>query len=485
MTSTNELEEFIKWSYPRDIVEVDDEEFLNEVSLEMECLLDKCKIISKESISNYLEKITKDRRLSLIHLFRILTGIAKTNFEIFFSHYLVQKIDKCKIKIVNSNRGKNPFALRLSIFDKDITMTVKTFADILSNQDVRKNLIDFFDDKNLIKKLSIIKNNAELGADFLKYTIRYDARGSDAHKRGKIAEEKVRKKLEEFGLDRNVDFNITDWDTKTALSIRLEEEKKRNSGKIPQVEAKISELKKMQINREADLILTKQFPSLFIQSSFYGSDVASIADGTVNELDEERKLIEIANTIIEDSKIEFIGLIDGPGWAYSISFQRLNRILDAVDSHFGLRTITTKLRKTLHEKNLTCPVDFEVALMIKGGKTNDEDLVKTVNEFYNIPIKILKEELDKWKKRQKFDMDGEYIKLKTERKKIARKTFVIDLAYLHTSIDELGEIMVPGKEPIKIEKLNGLISSYNLPEDIKLEENLELLEKEMEIIIIS
>ena len=58
MTSTNELEEFIKWSYPRDIVEVDDEEFLNEVSLEMECLLDKCKIISKESISNYLEKIT-------------------------------------------------------------------------------------------------------------------------------------------------------------------------------------------------------------------------------------------------------------------------------------------------------------------------------------------------------------------------------------------------------------------------------------------
>jgi hypothetical protein len=484
MTSTNELEEFIKWSYPRDIVEVDDEDFLNELSMEMQCLLHECKTISKDVLSTYLEKITISRRLSLIHLFRILTGIAKTNFEIFFSHHLVQKINNCKIKIVKSNRGKNPFALRLSILDKEVTMTVKTFADILSNQEVRENLIDFFDDKNLIKKLSIIKNNAELGGDFLKYTIRYDSRGSDAHKRGKIAEEIVRKKLEELGFERNVDFNITDWDTKVALSIRLEEEIKKNPGKKSQIEAKISELKKMQINREADIILTKQFPSLFIQSSFYGSDVASIADGTVNELDEERKLIGIANTVINNDKIEFIGLIDGPGWAYSISFQRLNRVLDAVDSHFGLRTITTKLRKTLHEKNLTCPVDFEVALMIKGGKTNDEDLIRTVNEFYNIPIITLKEELEKWKKREKFDIDGEYIKLKNERKKITKKTFVMDLAYLHADEDKSGEIVMPGKKPIKKDKINELIVSYNLPEDIELEENLKLLEEEMEIIII-
>ena len=94
MTSTNELEEFIKWSYPRDIVEVDDEDFLNELSMEMQCLLHECKTISKDVLSTYLEKITISRRLSLIHLFRILTGIAKTNFEIFFSHHLVQKINK-------------------------------------------------------------------------------------------------------------------------------------------------------------------------------------------------------------------------------------------------------------------------------------------------------------------------------------------------------------------------------------------------------
>ena len=89
MASTNELEEFIKWSYPIDIVEVDDEGFLNEVSLEMECLLHECTIISKESLVDYLNKITKNRRVSLIHLFRILTGIAKTNFEIFFTHWIV------------------------------------------------------------------------------------------------------------------------------------------------------------------------------------------------------------------------------------------------------------------------------------------------------------------------------------------------------------------------------------------------------------
>ena len=43
---------------------------------------------------------------------------------------------------------------------------------------------------------------------------------------------------------------------------------------------------------------------------------------------------------------------------------------------------------------------------------------------------------------------------------------------------------MPGKKPIKKDKINELIVSYNLPEDIELEENLKLLEEEMEIIII-
>ena len=482
MTSTNELEEFIKWSYPIDIVEVDDEGFLNEVSLEMECLLHECTIISKESLVDYLNKITKNRRVSLIHLFRILTGIAKTNFEIFFTHWIVEKTDNAKIIIVDSNRGKNDFALRLSISGKEVTMTVKTFADISSNKEIRENLIDFFNERNLIKKLSIIKNNSELGKDFLKYITRYDSRGSDAHKRGKMAEEKTRAKLEDFGLERNVDFNTTDWDTKKALIVRLDEEKKKNPSEEAQIELKATELTNMQINREADLVLTKTYPSLFIQSSFYGSDVASIADGTVNELDEERKLIKIANTVINNNKIAFIGLIDGPGWAYSISFQRLNRALNSVDSHFGLRTITTKLRKKIHEKNLTCPIDFEVGLLINNKKTKEIELINTVSSFYGISTEILKQELVKWKGRGKFDIEGDYIKLKEESEDIVKKIFVLDLAYLHANEEDSGKIIVPEKKPIKIEKLQELINSYNLQNDVKLDEILKSLEEEREII---
>ena len=141
MTEIYEFEEFIKWSYPIDIVEIDDEDFLNEISLELKCLLEDCTSISSESIEKYLEKLPITRKISVIHLFRILTGIAKTNFEIFFTHWLVEKLNGSEFSIVESNRGKRPFALRTVVLDQEITMTVKSFAELLTKKELLSIII--------------------------------------------------------------------------------------------------------------------------------------------------------------------------------------------------------------------------------------------------------------------------------------------------------------------------------------------------------
>lgn len=482
MTEIYEFEEFIKWSYPIDIVEIDDEDFLNEISLEQKCLLGDCTSISSESIEKYLEKLPITKKISVIHLFRILTGIAKTNFEIFFTHWLVEKLKGSEFSIVKNNRGKRPFALRTLVLDQEITMTVKSFAELLTKKEIRIELIDFFNEKGLLKKLSIIKQDPELGNKFLKYLIRYDSRGSDAHKRGKIAEEKVRKKLEDFGYEQNVDFNTSDRDTKEALSARLVIEKEQYKQKSSEIELKKSKIENMDINRASDLVLPQTSPSVFIQSSFYGSDVASIADATVSELEAEKELFEIANSVINKNKIAFIGLIDGPGWAYSISFQRLSRVLNAVDDYFGLRTISTKLRKIMHKNEITLPIDFEVAIFINCGKGNKADIVKIGKELYGISEEILNQELEKWIDRNKFDVNEEIIKIKSDREEIIKKIVVIDIAYLLTTKNKDGEIIVPEKGPVKIEEIKKIISDYNIQNKIDLDQILESIEADMEII---
>lgn len=483
VTDKQTFEDFIKWSFPGDIVENEKDEPLKEVEAELICLLGEISNIDKNNLIGYLENLPLDRRVPLFYLFRILTGTASINFKIFFSHWMVNNIENAKFEVIPNTRKKssNPYTLRLEIYGEQITFSEKNFAILCDKKDIRQNIIDYFDDKGLISTLKIIKKDPQLGKKFLNTLLKYDQRGSDANKRGKDAENITRQKLVEMGFDPETDFNIKDLDVKKFLIKILDKELASGSIDNRVFNKKKKEIEKNKLKRKSDIILTLDEPSLFIQSSFYASDVASIADATINELNAEKELIKSATNGLS-TKVKFIGLIDGPGWAYSISFSRLERAIVTVPDYFGLRTISTKLRKLLHDCDLTAPIDFEVGIIACKNMATKDEVIQKLNKLYKIPISKLKNELEKWIKRKKLIFDGTNVKLLSHREKLAIRYFILDMVFLNAKNAIEREIQVPGGISIDRKDVSKYVKQHNPSLVNEIDSVLTILATKSEII---
>ncbi len=476
-------EEFFRWITPIDIVDNDDEEkeIHKEIFSEISCLLKECPVIERKELEQYVQELTIMRRESLIKLFRILTGTAKTNFEIFFAWYLIKKDKNIKLSIIESNRD-NPFTNRLTIKKKEYTNTIKNFAILLDDPHCRTHFFNYFDEKNLLKKIKAIKEEPTMGEKILEQLIKFDQRGAKASKRGSAAEEITRKKFEEFGLERNIDFNLTDFFSKELIIKQLE--KSVNSTNKIQIQNKINKIKNTDLDRQADLLLFLDDPAIIIQSSYYNSDTASIAAGTRDQNQAELEIITTANEVMDTNKILYVGLIDGVGF-HSIDRKRYESLIESVEEYFGLRTTSTKLRKSLHNVERTVPIDFEVALFLNNEETTEEELIKTVKKLYGIPDEKIIKDLKKWKNRNKFENNLDKIKLKTERVDLAKKFCVLDIAYLLAEKDKEGKIIVPGSDiPVNIDEIKRIILEFNAQVEIDVEEVIKKLEQDMEIILI-
>ena len=187
---------------------------------------------------------------------------------------------------------------------------------------------------------------------------------------------------------------------------------------------------------------------------------------------------------MDTNKILYVGLIDGVGF-HSIDRKRYESLIESVEEYFGLRTTSTKLRKSLHNVERTVPIDFEVALFLNNGETIEEELIKTVKKLYGISDEKIIKDLKKWKNRNKFENNLDKIKLKTERVDLAKKFCVLDIAYLLAEKDKEGNIIVPGSDiPVNVDEIKRIILEFNTQVEIDVEEVIKKLEQDMEIILI-
>ena len=482
MPTAETLENFIEWSYPNDIIDPKENNLFKEVSHELTCFMSEVKTISKIELKKYLKGLSVNRRESLIRLFRIFTAVSRTNYQIFFSTWL---INHKKGKLIFKQLENKQHVLRLKIKNYEITITEKNLAEICMDDDIAIEIIDYFDEKKIIEVLTLIQSDIELGRDFLKTLIQYDSKGSQATNRGKIAERITKQCLQRFGLDEDVDYNSTDIDVSDQLIKRLENEcviQKTISKKIFEDVKEL--IQKSNFKRKSDIVIPLNNPVLFIQSSFYASDVASIAQATISELNAEKTLLKIAQTNTGLS-MKLIGLIDGPGWAYSISFSRLKAVLDVVDDYFGLRTIPTKLRKLLHAENVTTPLDFEIGiLLLNNTNANKTNLINKVSQMYGITIPKISEELEKWLSRKKLSFNSGVVNIIDQNRiELAKKYLVLDLIYLNSKSSITGEINSPENISItKVDLKSILDQNYPLTE-LEIQKYLNELKLKLLIVL--
>ena len=486
-----DYEEFFQWLYPFDIVSdmSRNAEYL-ELDQELTCLITDCKNINQNDISKYIAKLPESRRLSLIRLFRIMTGVAKTNFQIFFTWDLVKDnlINVKFIPMKNKSKLTKTFEHDLgNIFSpktikkfkanpENFTNTEKNIAKLLQNKQVICSFMKYFTEKGILEKINKIKKDSKLKANFLSQLIKYDKKGAVANARGAKAEEILRDKLVEFGLERKIDFNTNDVSTKELVLKRLKSEIISSPKNKQQIQKQFDKIQnKIFIKRGADLVLFLEDPAIIIQSSFYGSDTASIAAATRDENQLENELIEEANKVIAQNPILHLGLIDGVGF-HSIDKKRYTGLLVSVDDYFGIRTISTKLKRLLHSTQKTLPIDFEIILFLKG-KLKKQDLVKEFANFYPIPIVKVEEELEKWKKRDKFSIVQNFFSIKQERQHIIPKYALLD-SLQKIAPSKKGKIRLPVIGTIDDSQIKTLKPQFSNFDDLlkNLISNMEIIQ---------
>ena len=487
MISKEDFEDFMLWSYPTDIIEKESEDFEQKLVSELECLLNETKSITKEALKEYVVNLPIERRKSTTQLFRVLTGISRINFEISFLQLVNLEDNEYHFEVTPQKNSKN-FSYFLINGKERTAIDEQGIAKIIQDKPIAILLIDYFSKKNLFEILNLFKNDLDYGKKFLKILTKFDSKGKQAQNRGKKAENMVKEKLVEYGLEIDVDFNTSDLDVFDQVSKKLQVE--CDCGKISQdqVNKKIEEMKKhikanSNFKRKSDIVLYLDNPSLLIQSTFYTSDVASIADATADELNDERELIEkgTSGTGIE---IKLIGLIDGPGLAITISFTRVLRVLNAPNDFFQIRTVPTKLRDLIHKSNNSLPIDIEVGIYSKKGdfEIEENDLIKQLEQIYNSKI-MWKNEIDRWASRNKISKDGSKIKTNPIRKDIIKKYLILDLLIIQSQSGMNKNIILPGNKSVDKEIFRGFIEkTYPFLKD-NVDNTLDYFVENKEIII--
>ena len=363
MVDLETLQGFYDNLHPGSLIDKSDSGIINdfqkELVNELNCMTNSINLNSKKEIQEYLEKLPTKRIISIIQLFRIVTVTSKVNFEIFFSNWLVSKktIPGFVIKHIS---GKNDFSIAIKIQGQDCAITEKNISKLCKDLEIRNELIEFFEQRGLLKILAKIKNHdGGFNESFLSIITSYQKQGSAASTRGRRAEEVCRELLIEFGLDANIDFNTSDVKVKTTLINKLCKEFECENITKKELEERTKMITEHKTTREFDLVLPLENPSIFIQSVFYTSDTGGVAHSTRDQLETENILIKETMKNLKP-KCKQVGLIDGPGWYYLWS--DLIKTLDILDDFFQLKTISIKLRSILHQNEIILPIDFEICL---------------------------------------------------------------------------------------------------------------------------
>lgn len=292
--------------------------------------------------------------------------------------------------------------------------------------------------------------------DLLAPLVLFQVRGSVSASGGHKPEELLRERLTEWGLQREVDYNITDVVLKreNKIGVAIEElEDTQDSEEI-----RITRKK----TRAYDFVLPFKRagwnPRIFIQCQFYAGDSGSVSHKNVDQTDTSRSYIL---SLLPDAR--FVEYIDGAGYFSSLNGD-LKTLLSkpTTASFFQVRSAAIRLRRELQIVGFLVPLELEHAILRSNGTRTDVCQVLTEEGYTEQEIQRCLE--DCLERHLVMIENDNRLSLTAHRRTIVRRYFLLDVVARcgkapATAQSKLsGSLMVPGYGPFYGIKLPNLVS---------------------------
>lgn len=290
--------------------------------------------------------------------------------------------------------------------------------------------------------------NAEM---LLAPLITFQVRGSVSASGGHEPEELLRTRMEEWGLERDIDFNVSDVVLDVEAGTIHEESpaeyaKSEDEG-APQTSKK---------TRAYDFVLPFRSngwtPRIFIQSQFYAGDSGSVSHKNVDQTSTSRRNATalLAKAWPNSPAPRFLEYVDGAGYYASLN-RDLKSLLSLEDtkSFFQLRSSSIRLRREFQDVGFLTLLELEHSLLVFG--CFDEARKNLRNEGYeNSEIERCVASAVK-RGLVCMDSDGD-IALQSDRCALAKRYLLLDLIVKNGKEfsgpnDLVGVVLVPGYGP--------------------------------------
>jgi hypothetical protein len=269
----------------------------------------------------------------------------------------------------------------------------------------------------------------------------FQVRGSVSASGGHNPETLLRERLVEWGLQEDVDFNISDVVPQSSQGETVLVELEDSSD-----ETESGEQNKRK-TRGYDFVLPYKtdgwIPHLFIQCQFYAGDSGSVSHKNVDQTDNSRPRVqELYHSAI------FIEYVDGAGYFSSLNgdLKRLLRF-KTTKTFVQVRSLPIRLRRELQQIGFLIPIEIEHAILRLTQPTPQEVHDLLVREGYN------SEEVKRCLQKSLTEglipvsSSGE-VSISSNRKDIVRRYFLLDVAALYGSIPSENQIrgffLIPG-----------------------------------------
>lgn len=261
----------------------------------------------------------------------------------------------------------------------------------------------------------------------------------------------LRKRLTGWGLQKEVDYNITD------ANLKREETTEISVEEVEQVEETKATRKK---TRAYDFVIPFKTsgwkPRIFIQCQFYAGDSGSVSHKNVDQTDTSRSYIL---SLLPDAR--FVEYVDGAGYFSSLNGD-LKTLIDksTTTSFFQVRSAAIRLRRELQQVVFLVPLELEHAILRSDGIRTDVYRLLIEEDYTEQEINRC---LEDYIQRNLVTVeDGGRLSLTANRRTVARRYFLLDVVAQcgeASGSDKSrlsGSLMVPGYGPFYGMKLDNL-----------------------------
>ena len=319
---------------------------------------------------------------SLASVLFLVTGKSDNNAKCQLSIYLKNILGWESWPTVQGKKGKATQVVEKSlprVLKAETYMAQAGRFNIHSNEQERlreqKKLLEAYtafviSDQSYVSQLwSIGRSYVMLKAlghhkSLLNPLVTFQVRGSVAATGGHRPESLLRERLREWGLQDDVDFNLTDAVLAEHPSSVANEEGTDNA--LVSVEGDEKDEVRAK-TRAYDFLLPFRTsgwqPRLFVQSQFYAGDSGSVSHKNVDQTKTSRAVV---SRIATDPR--FIEYVDGAGYFASLNgdLQRLFTMKDT-RSFFQVRSAAIRLRRELQDIGFLTPLEIEHAILRTDG----------------------------------------------------------------------------------------------------------------------